>query len=107
MKKLTQRQLVFAKLLLAPKGEYVPVYKFIDEFEFAGKWYFLSYKGTARASEMYNDLNVIERKKVTGKSGSKYYAYRIDPELRNMGVLMRRLPEEYRTVLLKFKNYKD
>lgn len=104
MKKLTQMQMCLAKLLLAEKEEKLPTHTFIGEFAFNSYWHFLSFKGATRISEVYADLtHVLDRKKVQGKSGSRYYAYWIKPEYRNISKLLKAVPHNYKKVVIQFK----
>ncbi len=107
MKKLTHKQIVFLALLHAPRHEYVPVFTFIGEKFMCGKWHFMSHKCPARLSDIFKDIpNVIQRKKIRGKSGSLYYTYRIDPEKRTEA-LHEHLPEDYKRVFFLFRNKKE
>ena len=83
--RITQRQVIFYllyKKFKEGKGEYIPVWQFIGEhyIEEFQKWVFLSYEISARSSEL-NSMNpgLIDRTRVTGKSGAKYFAYRLAP----------------------------
>lgn len=83
MKKVTQKQGIFYQLYrLREKDpeEYTPIWQLIGEVyvEELNKWAFVSYEVSARMSEIYSDNpTLLERKMVTGKTGAKYYAYRL------------------------------
>jgi hypothetical protein len=81
--KITMYQAIFYQLYMARKKDkerYIPIWKLIGEVyvKELDKWAFVSYEISARISEMYyeNPL-LLERKHVIGKSGSRYYAYRL------------------------------
>ena len=60
--------------------ELIPVHGFMGEIycEENGEWGYVSYEVGARISELYGDNpGLLYRELVTGKSGAKYYAYRI------------------------------
>lgn len=84
--RLTQKESIFFALYKSFKGDdsarYVPVFEFMGEHycQEVGKWGFVSHECSARASEMKKDNpDLIERKTLTGKSGARYYGYRISP----------------------------
>jgi hypothetical protein len=81
--KVTQHQAIFYQLYEArkinPEG-YVPIWKLIGEVYVpaVGVWAYVSYEVSARMSELWSkNPNLFERKQVEGKSGSKYFAYRL------------------------------
>jgi hypothetical protein len=83
MKRETQRELI--EILLKENEEtYKPVYWFIGErySKTLGKYVFLSHRGPARLTELYQD-RIAERRMVKGKSGARYYEYRIRQEIIN------------------------
>ena len=81
--RLTQKETIFYQLYKAravDKEEYIPVWKLIGEVfcKEVGLWGFVSYEVSARCSEMFNrNWNLLERTKMKGKTGAKYYGYRI------------------------------
>ena len=81
--KLTQRKGVFYLLWKSHKEtpeEYLPAWRFTGEFfiKEIGKWCFLSYKGPTNGLAIYfENPGLIERRMTTGKTGAKYYEYRI------------------------------
>jgi len=97
--KVTQHQAIFYQLYHLHKTnpeEYMPIWKLIGEVfvKDFGVWAFVSYEVSARMSELYSrNPTLFESKHVYGKSGAKYYAYRIrigvtkadikDPDLLN------------------------
>lgn len=65
------------------KGEYVPVFAFMGETfcKEVNKWGFVSHECSARASEMFKENYLLfQRATVKGKSGARYYSYRINPQ---------------------------
>lgn len=89
MKKISQKEAIFYQLyrhFKSPKrDEYVPVFALMGEVwcEEAQKWGFVSYEVSARASEMIKENpGLIMRTWLTGRSGAKYYGYRITPDAR-------------------------
>lgn len=82
MTKPTQKQIIFYHLFKNKRAnnEYIPVFAFMGEvyIEPLGVWGFVSHKVGARVWDIYRDnRRLVERTKVTGKSGAVYYAYRI------------------------------
>lgn len=64
--------------------EYIPTWRFVGELEYHTKqglrYGFMSYKCPTRLTDIYQDNpGFLERKLVEGRSGSKYFAYRISP----------------------------
>ena len=98
MKKLTQSQIAFLLLWQACEN-YIPVFSFIGEViiletsKLKTQHLFLSYKGTTRASELYFEIEGMKRKKITGRSGAKYYAYMLPHSKFD------NLPEKYKTLI--------
>ncbi len=83
MKKVTQHQAIFYQLYQARAKDpeaYIPIWQLIGEiFVTEVKlWAFVSYEVSARMSELYSqNPRLFERKQITGKTGAKYFAYRI------------------------------
>lgn len=81
--KVTQHQGIFYQLYqsrLKDPEAYIPIWQLIGEVYVTelGLWAFVSYEVSARMSELYSkNPKLFERKIVTGKTGAKYYAYRI------------------------------
>lgn len=94
-KKITQREAVFYQMYTLhrrEKAEGKP-HDFINVFDFMGEVYckevgkygFVSHMCSARASELFaenknwrTNENLFERKKVHGRSGAVWYAYRLN-----------------------------
>lgn len=82
---MTQKKAVFYILWKQYKENpevFVPAWKFVGELfiKEIGKWFFMSYKCPANGIDIYFDNpGLIERRTTTGKSGAKYYEYRIAP----------------------------
>lgn len=85
MKYFTQKELFFYKLYVAFKEDptrWVPAWEFVGEIlvKETGKWALMSYKTPANGAGIFFDNpGLIERQRVTGRSGAKYFAYRIAP----------------------------
>ena len=85
-KKLTQKKAVFYVLLQAHREDpeqYVPAWKFVGELYLKeiDEWFFMSYKCPANGVQIYFDNpGLIERRETVGKTGAKYYEYRIVPQ---------------------------
>lgn len=96
-RKITQKKAVFYVLWKAyredPK-QFIPAWKFVGELEISelDVWFFMSYKCPANGVDIYfENPELIERRQTKGKTGAKYYEYRIaanpsvdkikDPEL--------------------------
>lgn len=63
--------------------EYLPVFQFMGEtyVKEAGKWAYVSYECSARASQiMTENPGLLQRTKIIGKSRARYYGYRLNPE---------------------------
>lgn len=83
MTKFTQKELVFYKLYSAYKEDpkrWVAAWEFVGEVfvKELGKWAFMSYKAPANGvAVFFENPGLILRRKTVGKSGSRYYEYRI------------------------------
>lgn len=81
--RVTQRQAIFYQLYnarLKDPEQYVPIWHLIGEVYVEEKscWGFVSYEVSARMSELYSqNPNLFERRMMTGKTGARYYGYRI------------------------------
>lgn len=80
--RITQKQLAFYKLYIERKLDptrYVNTWEFGGEIlikEF-GKWGLMTYKCPTRLTDIFQENPwLLKRERITGKSGSKYYAYR-------------------------------
>lgn len=92
MKRATQRQAIFYRLLRQHRkgGEeakrFIPVFELMGEIyiEEIGKWGYVSYECSARASEMIKmNPELIKRQQIRGRSGALYYGYRfcLEPKI--------------------------
>lgn len=83
--KVTMQQTIFYLLLKKFKAGdhgYIPVHAFMGEhrIEELDTWGYVSYEVSARLSEIgTQNPGLLGRSLTTGKSGSKYYEYRISP----------------------------
>jgi hypothetical protein len=83
MNKTTQKKIAFYILYKARQEtpqEYVPTWKFVGEFLIKewGEWVMASYKCPTRLTDIYQENPMLlERRQVKGKSGARYYEYRI------------------------------
>jgi hypothetical protein len=109
-RRLTQIQSIFYILynewqVAKEKGEqprYVPVFELMGEVycREVGKWGYVSYECSARASEMIKaNPELIQRRKIEGKSGAKYYGYRINPFVKKEMIQDPQLVEFHRAVM--------
>lgn len=102
--KVTQQQAIFYQLYLARKEnpeQYIPIWKLIGEVYVPayGVWGFVSYEVSARMSELFRyNPNLFERKQIVGKSGAKYYAYRISLHVKPDDIKQPDLKEFYSRV---------
>jgi len=111
-KKMTQKKAVFYMLYQAYKEDpqqYVPAWKFVGELympEF-DEWFFMSYKTPANGVDVYHkNPELIERKQVTGKSGAKYYEYRLAPNPSIDKIIEPDIRDFYQK-MKKFQRYKE
>ena len=86
--KITQKEAIFYQLYMQrvlaetdeEKYKYIQIWKLIGEV-FCPEvhlWGFVSYEVSARASEMFKyNTGLLERKYMRGKTGARYYGYRI------------------------------
>lgn len=85
MTKLTQKKTALFILWQAHQEDpeqYLPVWKFIGEIfvPVLNEWFFMSYKGPANGMAIYHENpGMLERRITIGKSGAKYYEYRLAP----------------------------
>lgn len=83
--RLSQKETIFYvlyKKFKEGKGDYVPVFHVMGETycEELKKWGFVSYECSARLSEMFKENpGLIQRHTIAGKSGARYFGYRINP----------------------------
>lgn len=83
--KITQHQAIFYQLYKLRQKDpeaYIPIWQLIGEIyiEELQTWAFVSYEVSARTSELWSDNpGLLDRKKVRGKTGAEYFAYRIHP----------------------------
>ena len=81
---ITQKKAVFYLLWKAHKEEpekYLPAWHFIGEYYMKelNEWFFLSYKGPANGIAIFfENPGLIERRQTVGKTGAKYYEYRMN-----------------------------
>lgn len=81
--RLSQKETIFYILYKKSKEDkeaYVPVFQVMGETfcKELNKWGYVSYECSARLSEMFKENpGLIERRTITGKSGARYYGYRI------------------------------
>ena len=84
MKRVTQHQGIFYQLYKARfenPEQYIPIWKLIGEIfiKEISQWVFISYEVSARMSELYRkNSNLFQRIEIEGKTGAKYFAYRIN-----------------------------
>ena len=83
--KITQKKAVFYVLWKSHRENpeaYVPAWKFVGELDIIelNKSFFMSYKCPANGVNLFfENTGLIERRITTGKSGAKYFEYRIAP----------------------------
>lgn len=61
-------------------GEYIPTWEFVGEMHIPelNRWVLMSYKCPTRLTDIFQENpGLLERELFEGKSGSKYYRYRI------------------------------
>lgn len=83
MKKMTQKKAVFYILWKSFRENpeaFVPAWKFVGELEIPeiGEDFFMSYKCPANGVNIhFENPGLLERREVNGRSGSKYFEYKI------------------------------
>ena len=83
MKKISQKLLAFYRLYKLSKEkpeEYLKTWECLGEIhvEEFNHWGFMSYKCPTRLTDLYQENpDLFERVEVKGRSGTKYFAYRI------------------------------
>jgi hypothetical protein len=102
-KKISQKEAVMLYIIKQRKLkriDYIPAWELVGDRLIAGEqtFYFFSYKCPARLSDLFKTENFdnggwLERTEVKGKSGSKYEAYRVSPEIKNMEELVGRMKD--------------
>lgn len=104
-KRLTQRESILLRLIQnrnAPnKNEYIPVHEFMGEIycEKLGKWGYVSYECSARLSEITRgNPGLIGRTTIVGRSGARYYGYRISPTATSANIIEEDLVEFYKKI---------
>jgi hypothetical protein len=83
--KITQEKAVFYILWKEYQTDpevYVPAWRFLGELAIPelNQYFFMSYKTPANGvNVVLNNPDLFERRQTTGKSGAKYFEYRIAP----------------------------
>lgn len=104
MKKITQKKAVFYVLYQAfqeDPEQYVPAWRFVGELHIKElhKWFLMSYKCPANGVNLYfENPNLIEMRQTVGKSGAKYYEYRIRQGVQQADILDKNIFEFYREI---------
>ena len=99
--KVTQEKAVFYMLYKSFKqdpNQWVPIWKFVGELHIPelNMHYMMSYKTPTNGPVIYFDNpGLVERRQVTGKSGSTYYEYRIAPNPSVQKIVDKKLQEFY------------
>lgn len=102
--RLTQKEMVFYKLYKSFKADpekYVNVWEFVGEIhiEELGRWELMSYTAVHRAYEIFDENpGLVQRQKVRGRSGARYYQYRIAPNPQPELILDEVLQKFYRKI---------
>lgn len=103
----TQRETILYRLMEnrnKGKNEFIPVFGFMGELyiEELGKWGYVSYECSARLSEMTRrNPGLIERTQIRGRSGARYYGYRLHPMATPEKLVEEDLQTFYRVVKLR------
>jgi hypothetical protein len=103
-RKITQKEAIFYKLYQAYKeerGKYIPVFEFMGEIyaKEVDLWGYVSHECSARCSELKTENpQLIQSTVITGKSGAKYYGYRIDPLAKSDAVFHKNLHAFYKRI---------
>lgn len=103
--KITQRQAIFYQLYKsfksADRETYIPIWKMIGEIHCSelGLWGFVSYEVSARMSEMFKmNPSLFQRTMLRGRTGAKYYGYRIAPGVQPYMIHEKDLQEFYKKI---------
>lgn len=107
MNKITQKEMVFYKLWTEHRKNperYVPAWEFVGEMliEEFNHWVLMSYKTPANGVKIFfENPGLIERYQVMGKSGAKYYAYRIKPGVTEAAIIDPNLLKFYHQIKVR------
>lgn len=107
--KVTQAQAIFYQLLQKRREDaqkFTPIFDLIGEVYVKeyGVWGFVSYEVSARMSELFSkNPSLFERRQIVGKSGAKYFAYRLYLDVSPADIKDPDLLEFYR----KIKSYQQ
>lgn len=102
--RISQKEAIFYTLytLFRAKDEkYLPVHQLMGEVfcKELNKWGYVSYECSARASEMMKENpGLFMRTHITGRSGARYYGYRISPNAKPELVKDEKLLAFYRKI---------
>lgn len=104
--KIRQIDLVFYKLYIEFKKDplrLIPAWEFVGEIliEPYQQWYLMSYKCPAQLSTLYLGNSFLEREYITGKSGAKYYGYRVKRGVNETDIKDHKTLEFYRSIKYK------
>lgn len=101
---ITQEHLFFYKLYKTFKEDptrWVKAWEFVGEIFIAelNRWELMSYKTPANgAAIFFKNPKLVERQKVTGKSGARYYEYRFAPNPTSDKIVDATLVEFYKKI---------
>lgn len=103
--KPTQMQTIFYQLYQHHKSdkreEFLPIFQFMGEVYMPelGRWGFMSYELPARFADIKRENpNLLEQKLIHGKSGAKYFGYRLRTGVKPEDIKDPRLLEFYRKI---------
>lgn len=103
--RITMHEAIFYRLYKHFKSDkredYIPVFAFMGEVwcEEAGKWGFVSHEVSARLSELFKgNPGLLERRMIEGRSGARYYGYRIGPDAQDTMIVDPKLFDFYKLI---------
>lgn len=103
-KKITQKQMVFTKLYLEFKKDpdrLIPIFEFVGEMEIPQfkRWVLMSYKCPARLTEIFQENpDLLHREWIKGKSGARYYGYKIKKTVQSEDVQEKTVKDIYESL---------
>lgn len=103
--RITMHEAIFYRLYKhfrsEKREEFLPVFAFMGEVwcEEVSKWGFVSHEVSARLSELFKgNPGLLQRRMIEGKSGARYFGYRIGPDARDTMIADAKLYEFYKLI---------
>ena len=115
MKRITMKQAIFCRLYedraraeVKSATPFIPVWALIGEYQlkYLGRNVFVSHEAPARMSELFSENpNLFERQWIQGKSGARYYGYRINPSATEAHIVDEKIKDIFKSLRKAIDDY--